>query len=174
MANTTIDSNVAITGDLNARGTLVVASGNHASSRFDSNGRRVAEYVEHEHLIHYSTAADTTTVAAITKTLATISKVGEVVDVIVFPVTAPTGGDLAYTVDIKKSTGAGVFASILSSVVTVNSSSVDRTAQTATLSGTPALAAGDALQIVIATSGSTGTQGAGVVVTIRIRMNPAT
>lgn len=154
-------------------GSFTFSSGNVAGNKFDSSGRRLAEYVEHEHKLQYSTATDATTVAAVTKTLGTIHYTGEVVEVSVFPVTAPTGGDLAFTVDIKKSTGAGAFATILTGVVTVNSSSTSRTVQFATLSGTPALVRGDALQVVIAVSGSTGTQGAGVDVTIRIRENPA-
>lgn len=162
-----------MTGDANVRGNCVVGSGNLAATRYDSNGRLQAEFVEHEHTISYKTATDATTVAAVTQTLESIHYVGEVVEVSVFPITAPTGGDLAFTVDVKKSTGAGAFATILSSVETVDSGSADRTAQYATLSGTPTLARGDALQVVIATSGSTGSQGVGVVVTIRIRMNPA-
>lgn len=154
-------------------GSFTFSSGNVAQNKFDSSSRRLAEYVEHEHKLQYSTATDATTVAAVTKTLGAIHYTGEVVEVSVWPVTAPTGGDLAYTVDIKKSTGAGAFATILTGVVTVNSSSTSRTVQFATLSGTPALVRGDALQVVIATSGSTGTQGAGVDVTIRIRENPA-
>lgn len=152
--------------------SIGISSGNLAASKFDSSGRRKAEYVEHEHKLQYSTATDATTVAAVTKTLGAIHYTGEVVEVSVTPITAPTGGDLAFTVDIKKSTGAGAFASILSAVETVDSSSVNRTAQYATLSGTPALVRGDLLQVVIATSGSTGTQGAGVDITIRIRENP--
>lgn len=153
--------------------SLSISSGNLAANKYDSSNRRKAEYVEHEHKMQYSTATDATTVAAVTKTLGAVHYAGQVVEVSVTPITAPTGGDLAYTVDIKRSTGAGAFASILTGVLTIDSSSVSRTAEYCTLSGTPTLARGDLLQVVIAVSGSTGTQGAGVDVSIRIRESPA-
>lgn len=157
--------------------TLDVQQGRHARDRYDpTTTRLMAEYIEHEHKISFGPADDATTVAAITKTLEAIHRTGEIVEISVTPITAPTGGDRAFTVDVKKSTGAGAFATILSSVVTVNSSSVSRTAQYATLSATAAdllLARGDMLQVVVAISGSSGTQGIGYVVTIRIRENPA-
>lgn len=85
------------------------------------------------------------------------------------PLTAPTGGDKAFTVDLKRAANAsGSFTSLLSSVVTVNSSSVDQTVQNGTLTGSPNILAGDLLQIVIAVSGSTGSQGQGVVVEVEI------
>lgn len=154
-------------------GQFTYSSGNNAQNKYDSSERRLALYNQQEHKISYGPAADSTTVVAVTKTLTGIHYTGSVVEVSVTPVTAPTGGDLAFTVDIKKSTGAGAFATILTGVVTVNSSSANRTAQYATLSGTPTLVRGDLLQIVVAVSGSTGTQGAGYDVTIRTRENPA-
>ena len=157
--------------------TLDVQQGRHARDRYDpTTTRLLAEYIEHEHKISFSPATDSTTVTALTKTLEAIHRTGEIIEISVTPITAPTGGDLAYTVDVKKSTGAAAFATILSSVVTVNSSSVARTAQYATLTATAAdllLARGDLLQIVVAVTGSTGTQGIGYVVTIRYRENPA-
>jgi len=153
-------------------GTFSFSSGNVAQNKFDSSNRRQAEWSQQEHKLEYSTATDATTVAAFTGTLGAIHYTGDVVEVSVTPITAPTGGDLEFTVDIRKSTGAGAFATILSSVETVDNTSTTRTAQYATLSGTPTLARGDLLQLVIAVSGSTGAQGIGVNVTIRYRENP--
>lgn len=75
--------------------------------------------------------------------------------------TAPTGGDKAFTVDLKRSTGAGAFASILSAVLTFNSTKTSRVVYTATLSSTT-FTVGDIFQVVVTTSGSTGSQGQGL------------
>lgn len=88
----------------------------------------------------------------------------------VFNSTAPTGGDKAFTVDLQKSTGGGAFATILSAVITRNSSDTDRTTETATISSA-ALIAGDVLRVVVTASGSTGTQGSGVTAQIMVEQN---
>lgn len=92
-----------------------------------------------------------------------------VFDVAVIIDTAPTGGDKAYTVDVKRSTGGGAFATILTGVVTVNNSSTTRSVNVASISGTTCtLVQGDILNVVVTTSGSTGSQGQGVRVVARI------
>lgn len=98
------------------------------------------------------------------------STLGAVVfDVAVVVDTAPTGGDKAYTVDIKRSTGGGAFSSILTGVVTVNSSSTTRSVNVASISGTTyTLVQGDILEAVVTASGSTGSQGQGVRVVARV------
>jgi hypothetical protein len=94
---------------------------------------------------------------------------GTIKSVEVRPMTAPTGGDLQYTVDVKKAIdGSGSFTTVLSAVVTVDNASVDETRQQAGLIATPATVDGDMLQIIITVSGSTGVQGDGVIVTINI------
>lgn len=113
---------------------------------------------------------DGTNVVSQTSTIYSSRKAGTLDSLLVFPTTAPTGGDLAYTVDLKKSTGAGAFATVLSAVVTVNSSSTDRTIQTGTINS-PAFIANDTFQLVVATSGSTGSQGQGLCVTIHAKEN---
>jgi len=91
---------------------------------------------------------------------------GTVLGVNVATITAPTGGDKAFTVDVKKSTGGGAVATILTGVVTINSTKTSLTTYAGTLSGTPTFIAGDLLEIVVAVSGSTGSQGQGLIVTI--------
>jgi hypothetical protein len=76
--------------------------------------------------------------------------------------TAPTGGDKAFTVDLQLSTGGGAFATCLSAVVTVNNTKSDNGTATGTLT-TTTFATGDILKVVVATSGSTGTQGYGMI-----------
>lgn len=59
----------------------------------------------------------------------------------------------AATVDLKRSTAGGAFASILSSTLVSNSSSTDKIAQTATIN-TSTLLVGDILEVTCALSGS--------------------
>lgn len=94
---------------------------------------------------------------------------GKVLAITVVPYTAPTGGDLAYTVDLKKGNQATPVASILTGVITINSSDADRQANAGTLSSSPTTcAAGDFLSITVALTGSTGTQGQGYTITVDI------
>lgn len=97
---------------------------------------------------------------------------GTIQSVEVRPMTAPTGGDLKFTVDVLKAAeGSGSFSSILSAIEDVDSGSTDDTLQEVTIA-TPGIIDGDCLQISITISGSTGTQGSGVIVVINIDENP--
>lgn len=99
---------------------------------------------------------------------------GSIKSIKVRPLTAPTGGDKNYTVDLKRAAdGSGSFSTLLTGVITVNSSSVNQTAQNGTLIGSPALLAGDCVQVVITAGGSTGSQGQGVVIEVEINENGA-
>lgn len=94
---------------------------------------------------------------------------GSIKSIEIRPETAPTGGDKQFTVDVQKAAnGSGSFSSLLSAAETVDSSSVDNTRQQASLVASPALADGDALRVVITASGTTGSQGQGVHVTVNI------
>ncbi|MGB0889602.1 MAG: hypothetical protein ACPGWS_04900 [Solirubrobacterales bacterium] len=99
---------------------------------------------------------------------------GELKGFEVRPMTAPTGGDKEFTVDIQKaSDGSGSWSSLLNAVETVDNTSTDDTLQSATLAATPTTADGDALRIVITASGSTGSQGQGVIVTAHYEEAPS-
>lgn len=99
---------------------------------------------------------------------------GKVVAVNVVPYTAPTGGDKAYTVDIQKGNQGSAPSTILSSVVTINSSDANRQVNAATLSSSPtSCAAGDILVAIIDATGSTGSQGQGYTISVVIDQDPA-
>jgi hypothetical protein len=74
-------------------------------------------------------------------------------------------GAYAAAVDLKKSTGAGAFASVLSAALTLDSAVVLRNNVTGSISDT-ALATGDCLAIVVTVSGASGTRPAGLCVTV--------
>lgn len=113
-------------------------------------------------------------VVSATKVVHVCRAAGTVKSVEVRPLTAPTGGDKQFTVDVKKAVdGSGTFSSLLSAVVTVDNTAPDQTREQGSLITTPSVADGDAIQIVVTASGSTGSQGQGVQITINIDENGA-
>lgn len=130
-----------------------------------------ANKLKHRHAVAYA-QADGADVASETKLVHLAYLAGTIVDVSVRVNTAPTGGDKAFTVDVKKAADAGAFATVLSSVVTINSSSVNNTKVAGTIDGAQDdVTADDAIQVVIATSGTTGSQGQGLIVEITVEEN---
>lgn len=80
---------------------------------------------------------------------------------------APDGGDMGYSVDVQRSTGGGPYTSLLAAPAVIDAGVSDRSVVGPTVSS-PALAAGDLVRVVVEPSGSTGTQGQGVAVLVRI------
>ncbi len=100
---------------------------------------------------------------------------GTINQVALRPGTVPAGGNKQYTVDVQKAVDAsGTWTSVLSSPITVDSTAVANTRKLGTLSGSPVVADGDTLRVVVTASGSTGTQGQGVVVTVGMDEQSAT
>lgn len=86
--------------------------------------------------------------------------------------TAPTG-DYTITVDVQKSTGGAAFATILTATFDLDSGNSDRVLEAGTVDGTKDdYADGDILQVVVTVSGSTGTQGQGLCVTVFCEEEP--
>lgn len=124
----------------------------------------------HQHMITYH-QADGTDVAAAIVPVYTARGAGQVIDVDVVCVDAPDGGDKAFSVDIKKANQSSPSpATILSAVVDYADADSDMQVKEATIDTTKDdYADGDTLFVVVAVSGSTGTQGQGLVVTITLR-----
>jgi hypothetical protein len=79
--------------------------------------------------------------------------------------TIATGADRTVTVDLQKSTGAGAYATVLSSTVGFTNVSVLRTAVSGVLSGTSVIVA-DILRLIVTVAGAAGAQALGLVVTV--------
>ncbi len=138
-----------------------------------STDRLASSKADHQKTVTWQTATTSTTVATVTQSIYLFNAAGTLEKVTVRPDTAPTGGDLQYTVDIlKAASGSGSFASVLSSVVTMSSADSDNTAEDGSLT-TTAMTAGDCLEIIITASGSTGTQGAGATVIVVLTEEPS-
>ncbi len=123
----------------------------------------------HRFSVHHRVVSGTAVLALADFPIHYFRNAGKVVAVSVTPFTAPTGGNLAYTVDVKKGNQATPVATILTGVITINSSDADRQTNAGTLSSSPTTcAAGDFLAVTVALTGSTGTQGQGYVITVDI------
>jgi len=128
--------------------------------------------IAHSKLAHYFPVAfRLPTIAAATHLLHLARKAGLIVALEVVPLTAPSGGDKAYTVDLKKGNQATPPASILTAPLDVDSGVADRQAQAATPT-TTALADGDVLTLDIALSGTTGNYGADLLAIVWIAESP--
>lgn len=80
--------------------------------------------------------------------------------------------DKTTTIDLKRSTGGGAFATMLSAVITKSTADTDRVFEAATLAST-ALVAGDILQAVVAvTAGTGGNQNKGLIVELVFTEDP--
>jgi hypothetical protein len=120
--------------------------------------------MQHEHREPY--AQPNTTATTETKVVATIRGAtgtlkGFVAGAIVAPLTTAT-----VTLDLKKSTGGGAFASVLSAPITIDNANVDRVVEAATIAGAT-LTAGDVLEIVVTATASGGTLPTGVFAEVR-------
>lgn len=166
-----IPNDVQIQGDFSAT-TMSFPDASIDDDAVSSSAAIQATKLVHQFPVRYSQASGTDVTTKTELVHRVYGATATLVAVKVIPDTAPTGGDKAFTVDVKKSTGAAAFATVLSSVVTVNNSSVNRTVQSATISSASAVA-GDVYEVVITTSGSTGSQGQGVLVVLEFRQAPA-
>ena len=161
--------NVRVNGTLSAR-SFSPPSGSITNASVAASAGIEASKVIHRLALRYAQASGAD-VAAQTMLLHTFRNTATIEAVEVIPSTAPTGGDKAFTVDVQLGDASTAFATILSGVVTVNSSSANRTIQTGSLS-TSSAADGDTLQVVVAASGSTGSQGQGLLVVVWVSEEP--
>lgn len=75
------------------------------------------------------------------------------------------------TIDLQKSTSGGAFATVLTAVIDLTSSSTLRTAVAAAISSAP-FVDGDIFRIVVAVSGGGGNQAQGLCVSLRLDEEP--
>lgn len=136
-----------------------------------SDAAVAATKLQHQHCLSYQQAGGTD-VADATHLLHIAAGDGELAGLSVRPITAPTGGDKAYTVDVQKAAnGSGTWTSLLDAPleISVGQSSADDTLQAAIVAANPSYDQGDALRLVVTTSGSSGDQGQGLLVTVTLR-----
>ena len=163
-----------IDGDLRVTGRLVPATFTPPAGAVDNaavaaSAGIVATKLQHQYIVTHTqkTGAD---VATQTEDVHIVHGLtGTVVGVDVACSTAPTGGDKAFTVNVHKGNQSTAFATILTGNISYSSSQANRQVVSGTLVGSPTLADGDTLRVIVTTSGSTGSQGQGLVVAITLR-----
>lgn len=169
MSQTVFPNDVRINGALSAQTVNLPNSSVRKEHVLVAAGIEATK-LQHQHALKYA-QADGADVVSETEAIHHFRAAGEIVAVEVVPIVAPTGGDKEFTVDVEKGSAGSAFASILTGAVTVDSTSADRTGQAGTISTTTA-ADGDTLRVVVTASGSTGSQGQGVLVVVTVREDP--
>ncbi len=165
-----------IQGDLIVQGTVSASAMQYpAASLKDSHfsavtgDRLTAAKAVHQFPISYY-QKEGAAVAAETATLHIAKGAGTLVSVqAVITGVVPTTTDTV-TIDIKKSTAGGAFATLLTGTIVLDVSSVIRTPESGTPVATPTYAAGDLIEIVVTVSGSSGQ---GLAVTAFVQENPS-
>ena len=129
----------------------------------------VATTMQHQHAINYHQADGSAVVAAIVPVHVVRGVAGTIVAIQISCVDAPSGGNLAFSVDLKKANvGSPAPATVLNAVIDYSATQTDAEVEVGTID-TAAVAAGDTLFAVVAVSGATGTQGQGLAVTVTLR-----
>lgn len=136
------------------------------NSAVDPSAAIEATKLIHRHVARYYQAAGAD-VAAVVVPVHLFRGDATIVAVEAIPLTAPAGGDKAFAVDVKKGNQSTPPVTILSAplAVSVAAGVSDREEVDGILAVTTA-ADGDFLEVVITVSGTTGTQGQGVLVTV--------
>jgi hypothetical protein len=113
--------------------------------------------------------------AIVTETrLVHIAKYAGKLDSVEAAIAAAITGDNTVVIDVQKSTSGGAFATILTSTLTIDSSTVVRTATAATVDATKDdYVAGDIFEVIVTAAG-TGTQAQGLNITLFFEENAAT
>jgi hypothetical protein len=132
-----------------------------------------ASKLEHQHVLTYKQDDGTDIAAAIVPIYTVRGATAEIIEFEVACLDAPSGGDKKFTVDLQKCddgtpTPATVLSAVLDSSTYGSAPSTDCEVGTGVISSAD-LVVGDILVVVVAISGSTGTQGQGLIVTATIR-----
>lgn len=162
------------TGDVIFGGTIALPPGSIENEDIALGANIAAEKLRHRHSLHHR-QANGADVASATEVLHVARADGELLSIEARVTIAPTGGDKQFTVDVQKADDAsGSWASVLSAVLTFDAgTSADDTLKTAILDGAQTLLDGQALRVVVAASGSTGSQGQGLCVAIHHDEDPS-
>ncbi len=176
MANLTIDGALRVIGQLLPNSIVYPLSGIFDAA-ISSLANIDAGKMRHQHAIHYEQALGADVVAE--------SKVVHVVHgtpsdpaesvisgVNVVASSAPTGGDKVLTVDIQVGNESTGYSTVLSAPIAYGQAQVNREVVAGVISAGQ-IAQGDSILVVVATSGSSGSQAQGLNVTITDREGPS-
>lgn len=163
MAQNVLNANTHVAGTLSAT-RVNLPDGTVTNASVLAGAGIAATKLEHQFPVRYQTVAGTAVATATHPIHIAHGATGDLVALRVACTTAPTTSDTV-TVDLQKSTAGGAFASVLTGVVTLNSSSTARVVQSGTISSAPFVTT-DIFQVVVVASG-TSCQGLVVVAVLR-------
>lgn len=147
---------------------FTLTGGTLGDSAIASNAGIQATKLQHRYHFFHSQSG---TVAAATQYFRILQATGESLSIEAAVTEAvATGADRTVTIDLKRSTGGGAFASILTSTIVFNNVSTLRAISTGAIN-TSTLSDGDMLQLTVAVAGAAGAQAQGLLVSVTIREN---
>jgi hypothetical protein len=162
-------SGLVVNGDLRVNGSITAEYVGLPANTLRNAGVAADAEIEtskmaHRHVEHYSQPTGTAVVAG-NAAMALITVGAGTLKQFSAAITGAVATDVSrtVTVDLKKSTGGGAFASVLSAALVFNSVSALLEFASATLSSV-ALVEGDVLQVTVAVAGGSGSQAQGLVV----------
>jgi hypothetical protein len=166
-----IRSDLYIQGALSAQ-SIQYPNGSIVNEDINALAAIDASKMTHRYAVAYSQADGSDVAAAIVPVHIVRGTTATIEDIEVVCVDAPSGGDKTFTVDVQYGNASSALASVLSSAITYPNGTADLTVRSGTLT-TTSLSAADTLVVVVAVSGSTGSQGQGLIVNIALTEDPA-
>lgn len=166
---TTFKDPVTITGPLKVTGTIEISQG-ITDSDVGAAADIQATKLQHQHHVGYHQDDGSDIVAATAPIYICRGASGTTVAIQISCADAPSGGDKAFSVDLYKSdvvTGEPA-VTILNAPIAYSATQTDFEVEVGVVD-TAALTVGDTLLVVVAVSGSTGTQGQGLQVSVTVR-----
>ena len=163
-----LQGNVHVAGAFSCTSMQIPAGTVQASDVAAAAGIEATK-LEHQHAIHYWQADGTAIAAAIVPVHTVRGTTATIIGIDVVCVDAPSGGDLAFSVDLLVAdVVAPTPATVLSAPVAYSETQTDCEVESGTIASAT-LADGDTLLVQVAVTGSTGTQGQGLIVTVTVR-----
>lgn len=163
--------------DVHVRGRLIASSFTPPASSIGNTAVQTgspidAEKLEHQYPIRSNLFAPGTTVTAVTELIHIARAAGSVQAIEAVTTTVATGADRTVTIDLQKSTAGGAFATVLSSTIVLDNTSVVRVAEAGVVDTSGDYIDGDVFQVVVTVAGAAGNQAAGLLVTTTFREQP--
>lgn len=160
------DTNVLVQGNFTAR-SMTLPTACVGDGQVQTGADVAAEKLIHIHAIPYNAQVPGSAIVAATVDLHIAKAAGNLMSLEAAITGAiATGADRTVTIDLHKSTGAGVFATVLSATIVFTNVSVIRTRSTATISSAAFIDA-DIFRLIVTVAGAAGAQAQGLIVTLR-------
>ena len=169
MAQDRIENDLLVSGNVSCN-TLNVASASITNSMISGSAAIGGEKVIHRYAKHYAQLNGTAATAA--EACIHIARASGTIKSIEASVLTAGTSDRVVTVDLKKSTGGGAYASVLTGVITFTEPSTARAISTGSLASA-SYVDGDQFEIVIALGGSSGNYPQGLSITVIFEEAPA-